>query len=228
MYLFIFIIELHAASKMHEFPGNIGMEYKMNRKLETEQSEPLNIYIDNDIERQIFNKQGQKPRILHIDDEDLVLSLFEIYFRDSFNITSINDEYEALKKLETEHYDLIVADYQMNEMDGQELLSQIRRKSPETQVIFLSSIENEELADKVLQSGAFDFITKNYSDPLFRLKIKQTVSNAIEFSKIRMRLQMQIALFMNIVSAIDRPFSLLDSNTNEVLMSNIVENESVN
>lgn len=196
------------------------MVKKMDKKTEMEPAGGISIMIDDDMARSVFTGGGQKPRILHLDDEELVLSLFKLYFNDLYSITSVSNEHEAIEKLSNEKYDLVVADYQMHEMDGPELLRRIRVKVPEMQVVFLSSLEQVELADKALKSGGYDFIIKNYSDPLFRLKMKQTIANAIEYSKIRFRLQMQIALFMNLLSATEKSISLVDAKTNEVIMSN--------
>jgi len=66
-------------------------------------------------------------RILHVDDEPADLEITRILIKREakrdFEIVGVLSAKEALKRLETEHFDAIIADYKMPEMDGIELRS---------------------------------------------------------------------------------------------------------
>lgn len=58
--------------------------------------------------------------------------------------------------------DLIILDYYLDgELTGLDTLQRIKKESPETQVIFLTSQANMQVALNSLRFGAFDYIEKN-------------------------------------------------------------------
>jgi len=56
---------------------------------------------------------------------------------------------------------LVFLDYQMNDMNGLDVLSQINRKYQDTNVVLCSAHENIGIAVNAMKNGAFDFIVKS-------------------------------------------------------------------
>ncbi|WP_217594045.1 response regulator [Cohnella sp. GbtcB17] len=71
---------------------------------------------------------------------------------------------EALALLGRIRIDIVLTDIKMPEMDGLELLDQIRRRWPRCKVIFLTSYNEFEYAKRAIASGGFDYLLKTEDD----------------------------------------------------------------
>lgn len=101
-------------------------------------------------------------KILVVDDDVKLTDLLEDYLEKySFEITSIDNPVSALKRLETNEYDLIILDYMLPEMDGFETLKAIRKMSA-VPVVMLTA--RGETTDKIigLELGADDYLSKPF------------------------------------------------------------------
>ena len=56
---------------------------------------------------------------------------------------------------------LVFLDYEMNDLNGLEVLNQIRRKSPDSNVVLCSASESISIAVNAMKNGAFDFLVKS-------------------------------------------------------------------
>lgn len=114
-----------------------------------------------------------KKKILIIDDEELIRHSLKTDFTAAGFIVSIaeNGE-EGLQQFSQDHYDAVLTDLMMADMDGIEVLKEIKKKSPETVVIILTGFANVNSAISALRSGADDFLNKPCStdDILIRLE----------------------------------------------------------
>lgn len=77
--------------------------------------------------------------ILIIDDDLTVLNLFEQFLRgDGFSVSVATDGREGLSLMRQKNPDLIITDIMMPEMDGLEMIREIRRHHPEIPIIAIS------------------------------------------------------------------------------------------
>jgi len=103
--------------------------------------------------------QGEK-RLIYIDDEENNLLLFQLSFRDKFEIITTTSPSEGLDIIKKEKIKVVITDYKMPEMTGMELINQIKVFRPETVCVILSAyLENEVITDK---SKIFRYIMKPY------------------------------------------------------------------
>lgn len=101
--------------------------------------------------------------ILVIDDEDSILNVVEAYLKDDGNTIHLaRDGVQGLAAFHRYHPDLVILDIMLPEMDGIEVLQQIRRAS-DVYVMMLTA-KSEEF-DRVLglTVGADDYLTKPFS-----------------------------------------------------------------
>lgn len=101
--------------------------------------------------------------ILVIDDEDSILNVVEAYLKDDSNTIHLaRDGVQGLAVFRRYNPDLVILDIMLPEMDGIEVLQQIRRES-DAYVIMLTA-KSEEF-DRVLglTVGADDYLTKPFS-----------------------------------------------------------------
>jgi CheY-like chemotaxis protein/anti-sigma regulatory factor (Ser/Thr protein kinase) len=75
-------------------------------------------------------------------------------------VLSASNGREALDLLMREHADLVLTDMLMPEMDGLQLVEEIRRKFPSLPVILMTAHGSEELAVQALQRGAASYVPK--------------------------------------------------------------------
>jgi len=86
----------------------------------------------------------QSVRILLVDnDRDILDALGVLCEMDGAQVGYACDYYKALERLESEPYDIVVADYQMPRMHGLYLLDMIKDRYPDMPVIIMSAYWNE-------------------------------------------------------------------------------------
>ncbi len=119
--------------------------------------------------------------ILIVDDEASVrLSLEKALSKVGFLTKSAVSGNEALHILEHKSVDLVLSDLKMPDGDGLELLREVKKSSPKTEVILLTGYGTIEKAVEAMKEGAYDFITKPFKKAL----ILSTVERAIDHQNL--------------------------------------------
>lgn len=115
-------------------------------------------------------------RILIVDDEQDNIDAFRFNFRKGFTIDSANGGHEALEKLETNTYALIVTDQRMPKMTGVELLEQAAALSPETLGIILTAYTDVDvLVDAINLGRIHRYVTKPWDAAEMRGVLTQSI-----------------------------------------------------
>ena len=114
--------------------------------------------------------------ILVVDDDEAIRdTLYELLSEHHLCQTAQSAE-QALARLEVDSYDVVLTDISMPGLSGLELLGHVRQKYPETPVIIISGISDQEHAQGLIRLGAFEFLLKP-----FRLEVvEKTVKRALE------------------------------------------------
>jgi two-component system response regulator YesN len=103
-------------------------------------------------------------RVLIVDDDKAVrymLKRFKGWESYGFLLEGeAGDGKEALKKLQTNHFDLVISDIKMPGMDGIEFLNEIRSGGNDICVLFLSTHSDFSYAKQGIRLGVFDYLTK--------------------------------------------------------------------
>ena len=108
---------------------------------------------------------SKKISILIVDDEDSVRdSLFNWFIEDGYRVECAENAKIALSKLESNSFDIILADIKMPGMDGLEMLRRIKSLKADSIVIVMTAFATVDTAVQALKDGAFDYITKPF-DP---------------------------------------------------------------
>lgn len=111
-------------------------------------------------------------KILVVDDERPISDIIKFTLtKENFDVVTAYDGAEALAKFESEEPDLILLDQMLPELEGKEVLRQIRAKST-VPVIMVSAKDSE--IDKVvgLEMGADDYVTKPFSNSELVARVK--------------------------------------------------------
>src|SRR5271169_1917877 len=121
--------------------------------------------------------KNKKPRIMVVDDEDVARkNLVHILTKESYDVIPASDGKEALQKLASTEFDVVVTDLRMPGIDGMELLENIRKHHPDTRVIMVTGHATVSSAVQAMNEGAFYYITK----PFKLEEVRSTVTKAVE------------------------------------------------
>ncbi|MGD8371662.1 MAG: sigma-54 dependent transcriptional regulator [Syntrophobacterales bacterium] len=110
-----------------------------------------------------------KPRILIVDDEpNIRQGLVEALDGQGYEIEQAPSGEDALAHLQETPFDLVLVDLVMEEMDGIQVLQEINRRWPQTEVVIITAHGTIETAVKALKEGAYDYLTKPINVKRFR------------------------------------------------------------
>ena len=115
------------------------------------------------------------PIILMVDDDDAIRAILYEALSEKYECHTASTADEALQYLAVQDYDVILTDIEMPGLDGISLLKRIQLRDAETPVIFISGKGSEADPQRLIDLGAFAYITKP-----FRLdEVEKTIERAI-------------------------------------------------
>lgn len=133
--------------------------------------------IDEDKDYQMKETDSLQRRILTVDDEEMNNRRIAFIMKDEprYEMVSATGGKEALELLAKQHFDLILLDVMMPEMDGLETLRRIRENF-NTPVVLMTGDKTLEASTEFAELGCDDYITK----PAQPLLIKEIIHNMTE------------------------------------------------
>ncbi len=106
---------------------------------------------------------GNKVRIMVLDDEPIVCKrLKPALEKQGYEVDTFTQSSEAMEQIKNIDYDIIVTDLKMKGVDGMQLLTEAKRRSPKTEVIVITGFATLETARQSFRKGVFDFIAKPF------------------------------------------------------------------
>ena len=107
---------------------------------------------------------NQGLNILLIEDElEVRESYVDMFGFLDLEVDTAENGKHGLEKLEAKHYDIIVTDLNMPEIDGLETMRRVKKKDSDIEVIVITGFATIENAVGAMKQGAFDYITKPVS-----------------------------------------------------------------
>ncbi|HXP74789.1 MAG TPA: response regulator transcription factor [Stellaceae bacterium] len=110
-----------------------------------------------------YSKQARRISILLVDDDDLYRDALQTHLADEgLEVASFSSGRAGLDHLDAGNVvDAILLDWRMPEMNGLEVLRQLRERGVTTPVIFLTALSDDTHEEAALTGGAVDFIDKS-------------------------------------------------------------------
>jgi DNA-binding NtrC family response regulator len=106
-------------------------------------------------------KASEKTNILLVDDEEDIRDVLSMSLTDmGYQVYDAKNGKEALRIFREINPPIVLTDIKMPGIDGIELLQEIKRGNPDTEVIMITGHGDMDLAIKSLKHEAIDFITK--------------------------------------------------------------------
>src|SRR5512135_642898 len=127
--------------------------------------------------------KAETSKILVVDDErDICRALEFLLSREGYKIVTANSGREALKKIESEDFDLVISDLKMEDIGGLEVLEKALVMNSSLIVIIMTAFASVESAVEAMKKGASDYIVK----PFINEDVKMTVKRLLEHKKVLM------------------------------------------
>ncbi len=159
--------------------------------------------------------KAETAKILVVDDErDICRALEFLLSREGYKVVTANSGREALKKIESEDFDLVISDLRMEDIDGLQVLEKAIAMNSSLIVIIMTAFASVESAVEAMKKGASDYIVK----PFINEDVKMTVRRLLEHKKVlmenlvlRQQLSQQLGSrqFVGVSPQIERLFDVL-------------------
>jgi DNA-binding NtrC family response regulator len=105
----------------------------------------------------------QMSSILVIEDKDSMRKMLaQTLMEEGYQVETAADGPEGVEKAKTNQYDLVLTDMRMPDMDGLDVLSNIKELNTDTAVIVMTAYGTIETAVSAMKKGAYDFLTKPF------------------------------------------------------------------
>jgi len=145
-------------------------------------------------------------RILIADDEKAIReSLKMVLEEEGYSPDIAQDGTEALEKIKSSDFDIVISDIKMPNVDGIELMNQAAKLSPNTFFIIMTAYASVKTAIDAMRAGAFDYLIKPIEFDDLLLRVKRLVDYkkiSLENKLLRQRVSAE-AGFQNIIGKSD-------------------------
>jgi CheY-like chemotaxis protein len=123
-----------------------------------------------------------KKRILVVDDEPFVCDAVKMMLAfDGHDVVTTNDAKEALAVYDQDKFDLVITDYAMPGMKGDELAAAIKSKAPQQPVVMITAYA-EMLQSSGKKLTGVDFLV---SKPFLLEHLREAISSVLPENKVK-------------------------------------------
>ena len=105
-----------------------------------------------------------KPKVLVVDDQrSMRLTLSGIIEDYGYDVTEVEDGYQAIDAAKQTAFDLVFMDIKMPGIDGVQTFREVKKIRPESVVVMMTGFALEDLVKAALEEGAFSVIYKPFN-----------------------------------------------------------------
>ena len=123
--------------------------------------------------------QATKPRLLIVDDELLIRDLLYDYFKNrDYEIAVAESGQGALDQVGNGHFDTVIIDLKMPDMDGLELADKIRAQDHDIPIIIMTGYPSLDSAIEALRRRADDYFIKPFNLKQMNRAVESAVTRA--------------------------------------------------
>ncbi len=134
----------------------------------------------------------RNPVIAIVDDEEMVLTSLRSFLllETDYEVETFNSPKAALEGLADKSLDLIVSDYLMPDMNGIELLLEIKKIHPFATRILLTGYADKENAIKAINEvGLYQYVEKPWDNDALRITIQNGLERRFLMEKLENKIQ---------------------------------------
>ena len=162
--------------------------------------------------------------LLYVDDEPALLDITKIFLEKGgeFRVETVESAPEAMQKLQAVSYDAIVSDYEMPEMNGIDLLKEIRSAGNEIPFIIFTGKGREDVVIEALNCGADCYIQKGGEAKSQFAELSHKIRQAVEKKRAEEKLISSETLYKTIFEYTSAPTAILSEDMSFVKVNSIL------
>jgi len=116
------------------------------------------------------------PNILVMEDDlNVAKGLEMILSEEGYQVNLAGTGALAMQAFNEKRYDLLVADLRLPDIDGMEIIKQVKNDTPETEVVVITGYGTAATAVEAMKIGVHDFLSKPFTDD----QIKSAINEAL-------------------------------------------------
>ena len=119
-----------------------------------------------------------KKSILVVDDDIAHRTMLRIMLEWEYEIVEADCGSRAIEKIKNAPFDLVLMDVCMPEISGVEALERIKASNPQIPVIMMTAYSSAQTANRAMEKGAYDYITKPFDFDNLRSTIEKAIAKA--------------------------------------------------
>jgi len=121
------------------------------------------------------------PHILVMEDDRSVAKGLEmILSEEGYTVNLANTGKLAVEAFKQKRFDLLVADLRLPDIDGMEVIKQIKAEKPETEVIVITGYGTTATAVEAMKLGVHDFLPKPFTEDQIKTAIDEALKEHVE------------------------------------------------
>jgi DNA-binding NtrC family response regulator len=107
--------------------------------------------------------EDRKTQVLILDDEPIVWKrLKPALEKAGYEVEAFTQSSNAMRRVAEKEFDIVVTDLKMEGIDGMAFMTEVKKRSPRTEVIVITGFATMETAKESFQKGVFDFLAKPF------------------------------------------------------------------
>ncbi len=123
---------------------------------------------------------GKRDKILVVDDErSICQNVGKILAKNDYDIVYALSAKEALERMASESFSLLISDIVMPETNGLELLKMVKKQWPLTKVLMITAYASIDTAMKAIRLGALDYLPKPFTPEELRSRVERALSGQL-------------------------------------------------
>jgi DNA-binding NtrC family response regulator len=145
---------------------------------------------------------AQEHILIVDDDEHFRGGLVSVLRDEGYTVSAASSGPAALQQIAEAHIDLIVSDLVMEPMSGTQLLTHVKRKSPEIQMILMTGHGSIQNAVEAMREGAYDYLAKPFKNDELIIRVRRALQDkkkSAELERLREVVETTFS-FGNIIS----------------------------
>ncbi len=117
----------------------------------------------------------KKPSVVVLDDRRAMVEMLKSLLEVDYDVFGTVDPREAVERISHAGADVVVSDMRMPGMDGMQVLREVKRASPATEVILMTAYGNVKEAVEAMRLGGYDYISKPFEPEEMALLVARAV-----------------------------------------------------
>lgn len=104
-----------------------------------------------------------RTSILILDDEPIVSKRLQPSLeKKGYEVETFTESMKALQRIRERNFDIVITDLKMEGVDGMQILAEVKKRSPRTEVIVITGFATMQTAKESFQQGVLDFLAKPF------------------------------------------------------------------